>query len=266
VANSIISFSQLSLEKLGNDPKAYYVYALAEPSGDIFYIGKGKGNRLFAHEEAFDRGGIIEVLADEESKSVISDKLSRIGQIRAEGQSVKRFIIRKELSESEALMLESSLIDVLSLDKLENEVAGHNSALITVEDFEIQNGAKPIEQFYHKTLLIKINREWVKLKSEERSLTGVDEYERRLYDATRMSWVLSRDRAKKCEIALSIAFGLVREVYMLEDWYPVGKRWAFTGRKAEQSIRELYYGRSVAEIFPNGAQNPITYQGFGTKI
>ena len=35
------------------DALAYYVYALVDPRNNkIFYIGKGKGNRMFQHAEA----------------------------------------------------------------------------------------------------------------------------------------------------------------------------------------------------------------------
>jgi len=38
-------FSQKSIEKL-----KYYVYALKDPSNsEVFYIGKGKDNRIFDH-------------------------------------------------------------------------------------------------------------------------------------------------------------------------------------------------------------------------
>lgn len=41
----INAFSQQAIESL-----AYYVYALVDPRDNrIFYIGKGKGNRVFQH-------------------------------------------------------------------------------------------------------------------------------------------------------------------------------------------------------------------------
>ena len=55
-------FSQLTIEKLG-----YYVYTLTDPfDGFVFYVGKGQGNRVFAH--------VNDALETETS----SDKLDRI--------------------------------------------------------------------------------------------------------------------------------------------------------------------------------------------
>ena len=44
----MIQFSQVAIDKIG-----YYVYLLKNPrNGQIFYIGKGNGNRVFAYANA----------------------------------------------------------------------------------------------------------------------------------------------------------------------------------------------------------------------
>ena len=45
------SFSAGVDEKIGN-----YVYRLIDPrNGETFYVGKGKGNRIFSHANAIDK-------------------------------------------------------------------------------------------------------------------------------------------------------------------------------------------------------------------
>ena len=53
----ITSFSQRTIEELG-----YYVYVYSDPdTKQPFYVGKGKGNRVFAH------------LSDETEKKKVED-------------------------------------------------------------------------------------------------------------------------------------------------------------------------------------------------
>ena len=71
---------------------------------EIFYIGKGKENRVFQHaEDAID------------SEHQSSDKIERIRTIHKNKQDVLIYIVRHNLTEEEAFILESSLIDLMEL-------------------------------------------------------------------------------------------------------------------------------------------------------
>ena len=80
-----------------------YVYALIDPeNGKPFYIGKGKGNRVFSH---------VACALENES---INDKYEKIREITANGANVKHVIIRHGMTDKVAFEVESSLIDFIS--------------------------------------------------------------------------------------------------------------------------------------------------------
>jgi hypothetical protein len=94
-----------------------------------------------------------------------------------------------------------------------------------------------------------------------------------LYEATRGVWKLGPDR-DSAEYALSIANGLVQEVYAICTWHQAGTtpyitrplaqvsipgRWEFVGKIAPTSVRGKYLGESVAHYFEKGNASPVNY-------
>ena len=76
--------------------KDYYVYIYIDPRNyETFYVGKGKGNRKFAH--LFDN-------------HLETEKVKRIKAIQDEGVDPVIKVFAKDLSEDEAFLVEKTLI------------------------------------------------------------------------------------------------------------------------------------------------------------
>jgi hypothetical protein len=240
-------FDAITAEKL-----AFYVYALIDPSTDqIFYIGKGKGNRVFDH-----------VSGDlEQASGLMSEKQDQISRIKRSNKAVKHVIIRHGLKESEAFLLESVLIDFSNRfgSVLSNEVSGHDSGFFgmkSTDELIRQYNAPPLESLKHAAVIININRRYASAKGSGDSI----------YEATKQAWVISEARIKTLEYALAEFQGVIIGVYKIHRWYRVktqnnikNNRWGFDGEEAAEEVQKLYKNKSIAHVKKKGAANPIRY-------
>lgn len=245
-------FSPNVLKELG-----YYVYALADDEGKIFYIGKGKGNRVFDHIKEAIKYGSKKTATLPQDK--ISLKLAHIQELLKAGRKIDHFIIRHGLTNEHALIVESVLIDLfkqrsgLKFDKIEsldNKNNGFESQGVhTVEDIEKMYNNKPAEiKSGEKLLAININSD----------ITGQEE----IYRRVRSSWVLDPKRANKADYIVATHNGLIVGVYQMDDkkWQhiPNSYRYEFDGVEVtDKSVTDRLLERVLER--KHGSQNPIWY-------
>lgn len=271
-----MSFRSETLEALGN-----YVYALSEPveEGAIFYVGKGTGNRCFAHalEERTDPD------YPKQQDSVMSLKIDKIQEIRKEYSADPSItIIAHGIEDSEtAFLIESILIK--GLKGLTNAVAGRDTEDLWLSASEVDNRyASPINEkdLGKKVLLVSLNGgeaadPYPKIKD------NAPELARR----TLGSWGLAGKNAKKVELVIGVYRGLVRcvfEVHKIKsgksliaehlepEKYVTEKginkaRYRFVGERnheleKEWACRPIVRGEENLTVFPRGGA--IRYANF----
>jgi hypothetical protein len=112
-----LAFLPGAAEQLG-----WYVYALRDPrSGEVFYVGKGIGNRVYQHARHAKK------LTGETSERL---KLTTIHSIHNAGLDVGVEIVRHRIpDEQSAYEVEAAVIDTLGLlgSDLTNLVGGHGT-------------------------------------------------------------------------------------------------------------------------------------------
>lgn len=240
-------FSQKTSEELN-----YYVYVLVDPCDNkIFYVGKGIDNRIFAHVN----DALLEINA--------SDKLDIIREIkkRENGDNkVKYYLIRHGLSEKEAFLIESVMIDFLSyseffpIRQISNIQAGHHQwfkGIKTVEELELLYACEPLllEDVKHNLMSININKTY----------NINNDYHPNIYEATRKSWKVSENRLQQIDYVLSEYRGIVRAIFRPTKWIPQGNRWMFEGEEInDKEITDRYLNKSVPKK-GKGTANPIKY-------
>ena len=246
-------FSAIVAERLD-----WYVYALIDPrNGRLFYIGKGKGDRVFAHAEDAIEG-------DAES-----EKLNLIREIIASGKSVETLILRHAItSEKQAYLVESVLIDFCALlvsrnvdlkTGLTNIAAGHHSEIfgaMSTDEVATLYEAPIAPKFREKGILLRIPQRWTPAKAPEA-----------LYESTHGWWVLG-ERRNEAKYAFAVSNGVIRAIYRINSWrkraegdrgYQPGEkpRWGFDGEIASEMAH--FKDTSVAHLYKKGNANPCKY-------
>lgn len=229
-----------------------YVYALVDPRTDkIFYIGKGADDRVFDH---------CNFAIKEDAESL---KLNLIREIIAEGQKVRHYILRHKLTNDEAFIVESVLIDLLSYPEFNNEslltnvVSGHHQwdrGIKTVEELEtIYDCKKIIPNPDDRILLVSLNKtfDFARKRNDD-----ID-----LYEITRQAWLIAKYKAKQITHVLGVYRGIVRSVIEVESysWVKDDKnrdRCSFVGKLIEDSS---YLHTKVIDDYPFGSRGAITY-------
>ena len=245
----------------------FYVYLLSNPENDEpFYVGKGKGNRVFNH---------LECALETET---VNDKYEEIRRIHSSGQQVKHLIVRHGLTEKGAFEIESSLMDTFKfIPKFSSFVRGNiqgginsiEKGLMTADEIKRLYNAETLSEIDENCVIININ------KTYKRG-SGNDS----IYNATKEIWDIKEHRRNRIEYVLSEYRGLIVEVFKVKEWY--GKErgynlgakkygqtyigYGFNGEVAEDLIRKKYINKSIAAHKKRGFASVVIFPGTLEKL
>lgn len=229
----------------------WYVYRLIDPrNGETFYVGKGKGDRIFQHAK-----GALSAIEDEDAADL---KVRRIRGIMVAGLDVILVIHRHNVeNEQVAFQIEAALIE--AYPGLTNKVSGHGGdyGCRHVEEIVTEYAAQPFEA-REPLILISIGQSYV----DER---------RDIYEAVRGVWRIDVKRAK-LSLVLAHRRGIVLGAFRPTKWLKATRanfpwldedlppRWGFVGEPAEQATESLYKGKRVPDKYrTKRPQNPVHY-------
>jgi hypothetical protein len=175
----------------------FYVYTYTDPRDNkIFYVGKGQNNRVFDHLE----------------EKTENQKVKKIQEILLSGCEPKIDIIIHGLkTDEEAKRIEASIIDLLGIENLANQVRGYETRTYGKMSTEQICSLYATQEIIinEPSLLINLNRTF------RYNLTPIE-----LYDCTRASWVIGGDK-EKVAYAFAVYQGIVQEVYKKVGTKPI---------------------------------------------
>jgi len=231
----------------------WYVYRLIDPrNGETFYVGKGRGDRVFQHVKS--------ALAIE-GEDATDLKLQRIKDISSAGLAVGHVIHRHNIdSEDIAFQIEAVLIE--AYPGVTNKVGGHGAG-----DYGCRHAEEIVSEYASQPF---VATEPLILISIAKSY---DDDRLNIYDAVRGVWKIDVNKARNFRLVLAHRRGLVLGAFRPTEWLPATKanfplmlgkdidgRRGFVGTPAEDAVASLYIGRRVPDEYrAKGAANPIRF-------
>lgn len=232
------------------DALGYYVYLLRDPrDGEVFYVGKGLGQRILSHA--------VHAWKGEPDPDLDSRKISRIHAIHYAGLEVDHLFVRTGIGdEGTAYVVEQAVIDAFRATgrELTNEVAGHHSSthgLSTIAEQVALHAAEPAPPLPGGSIVVLINRKW----------RPGDSYAA-IYAATRGDWKIGERSRNASRVVFGVAHGIIRGAYYPQQWEPCPDRpgrWRFNG-DTDSYLFETYVGRHIRDLLREsgpGSQNPV---------
>lgn len=180
----------------------YYVYVLKDPrNSEVFYVGKGQGNRIFSHLE--EAAGVLAKPVDYENTV---SKCRRIIDIWLDGYEVELAIAARGLrDEEEAHKIEAAIYDSLTWAErfvITNQVSPPEGTFLSYQDFD--------------TLLV----EPVNPKQAARVfICNISQTypARDAYNATRGDWV-RKPAFAETTVGVGLFHGVSKGAYSIASW------------------------------------------------
>lgn len=253
-----MKFSEEVARKLGN-----YVYRLIDPrNGETFYVGKGKGNRIFQHANDPQN------LKFEDDEDEVSAKFQRIREIKKAGLSVIHLIHRHDIPDEAIFEVEAAVIDAFpGLSNIQGGYASGSKGPMSIDEINDKYALPEIDwEPAEKLILININN------LDDRSSVAA------IYRQVRLAWRISQQKAESTDYVLAVVRGVVVGAFkvhgpwlaathenfpeqILEGEDMPGRK-GFTGERAPDAIWDKYVGLRGKRIAVDGmkhVQNPIRY-------
>ena len=234
------------------DTLGCYVYRLIDPrNGKTFYIGRGRGNRVFAHVN--DKLSFSNSVDDNEfTEDEVSAKIKTIRDIRHAGLNVIHVIHRYGMTDKEAMEVEAALIDDYSIG-ITNIQSGYDADRGIIETQTL------IHKLSADEFVEPDDLDYIIIKTKISTIENSGS----LYEATRRAWQLNLNKVQAYPYVLSTINGVVEEVYEVDNWYKseeVG-RVEFNGHVAPDHIRNLFIHKKLPGHYrEKGMARPALYK------